>query len=115
MNNAQNMRYTPDIADVDMEVKSVQGTDSPVYRAIIDDTLMTLLTNQMIDIKMFLEHTSLPFADKLLDSIQKREQEGGTAGIDPAMAAQLQAEQGKVAQQNPKANALIDRKMQGAA
>ena len=115
MNNAQNMRYTPDIADVDMEVKSVQGTDSPVYRAIIDDTLMTLLTNQMIDIKMFLEHTSLPFADKLLDSIQKREQEGGTAGIDPAMAAQLQAEQGKVAQQNPKANALIDRMMQGAA
>jgi hypothetical protein len=115
MNNAQNMRYTPDIADIDMEIKSIQGTDSPVYRAIIDDTLMTLLTNQLIDIKMFLEHTSLPFADKLLDSIQKREQEGGTAQIDPETAAQLQTAQAGAAAQNPKANALIDRMMKGAA
>jgi len=111
MINAQNMRYTPDIADIDMEIKSVQGTDSPVYRAIIDDTLMTLLTSQLIDIKMFLEHTSLPFADKLLDSIQKREQEGGAAQVDPETAAQIQAAQSGAAGQNPKANAMIDKMM----
>jgi len=112
MNNG-NMRYTPDIADIDMEVKTVQGTDSPIYRAIIDDTLMNLLTNKMIDLKMFLEHTSLPFADKLLESIQKREQEGGQANIDPEQLQQLQQLQGNVAQQNPQANALIDKMMQG--
>lgn len=115
MNSGNNTMYTPDIADVDMEVKVIQGTDSPVYRAIIDDTLMTLLTNKMIDLKMFLEHTSLPFADKLLDSIQKREQEGGTAGIDPNQAAQLQQAQGQAAQANPKANAMIEQMMRGNA
>lgn len=111
MNNGGNTIYTPDIADIDMEIKTIQGADSPVYRAIIDDTLMNLLTNQMIDIKMFLEHTSLPFADKLLDSIQKREQEGGQAAITPEEAAQLQQAQAGAAAQNPKANAMIDKMM----
>lgn len=114
-NGGENTIYTPDIADIDMEIKTVQGTDSPVYRAIVDDTLMNMLTNKLIDIKMFLEHTSLPFADKLLDSIQKREQEGGVAGINPEEAAQLQQAQAGAAAQNPKANAMIDRMMQGQA
>lgn len=115
LSNTKNMRYTPDIGDIDMDIRSIQGTDSPVYRAIVDDTLMTMLTNKLIDIKMFLEHTSLPFADKLLDSIQKREQEGGQAQIDPEMAAQLQQAQSVAAAKNPKANAMIEKMMQGIA
>lgn len=111
MSDSNNTIYTPDIADIDMEIKTIQGTDSPVYRAIVDDTLMTLLSNKMIDIKMFLEHTSLPFADKLLESIQKREQEGGNGMINPEDAAQLQQAQAQVAAKNPKADAMINQMM----
>lgn len=123
INNTENVVYDPSFADIDTDIKVVQGTDAPVYRAIIDDALMNLLNNKMIDIKMFLEHTSLPFADKLLESINKREQEGGGAAVDPQtgglidpnMAANLQEVQKQANQQaNPKAMAMIDR-MMGAA
>lgn len=110
MTNGSTM-YTPEIADIDMELRTVQGTDTPVYRAIIDDTLMNMLSNKLIDIKMFLEHTSLPFADKLLDSIQKREQQGGNAQIDPEDAEQLRQAQIGAAAQNPKADAMINQMM----
>jgi hypothetical protein len=72
---------------------------------------MNMLSYKLIDIKMFLEHTSLPFADKLLDSIQKREQQGGNAQIDPEDAEQLRQAQVGAAAQNPKADAMINQMM----
>jgi len=40
-----------------------------------DDLLFELLKGQFIDIKMFLENSSLPFADNLLQSIDKAQQQ----------------------------------------
>ncbi len=88
--------YDPSmVQQLDFDVVVTQGMNTPVYRAVIDDTLMALLESQAIDIELFLEHTTLPFADKLLQSIkQKREeiQNGipGQANIPPEMLAQAQ-------------------------
>lgn len=86
--------YDPDIVrDLDFDVVISQGMDTPVYRQLIDETLMKLLEGQMIDIEMFLEHTSLPFADKLLSAIRQRKeammQEGGMPGIPEDLLAQI--------------------------
>ena len=63
------------------------NSDTPVYRQMIDDTLFNLLQMQAIDTKMFLENTNMPFADKILDAISKRQEEMASqaqaAGIDP--------------------------------
>lgn len=83
------------IKNVEFDLKVTQGTDTPVYRQVIEDSLMGLFNAQAIDIKMYLEHSSMPFADKLLDSIKRREQEmaqqGGMGQIPPEMQEQLGA------------------------
>jgi hypothetical protein len=68
--------YDP-MAIKDMEFTNVvvEGMDTPVYRQIMDETLMSLLQMNAIDAQIFLENCSLPFADKVLDGIQKRTQE----------------------------------------
>lgn len=74
--NEETKIYDPSrVQNIDFEVVTTQGTDTPVYRQLIDDTLMKLLEASQIDIELFLEHTSLPFADKLLDAIKKRKEE----------------------------------------
>ena len=50
---------------------------------VVDDLLFQLLQGQFIGIEMFLEHSSLPFADKLLTSIKnQQEQMQSTGQID---------------------------------
>lgn len=121
LTNKENTIYDPSFAEIDTDIKTIQGTDSPVYRAIIDETLMTLLNNKMIDIKMFLEHTSLPFADKLLDNINKREQQGGNGYIDPQTGQLADPSlmqnvlDGAEKQADPRALAMFQKMMSGAA
>ena len=68
--------WKPDmIKGVDSEVKIISGMDTPAYRMMMDDTLMQLFQAQAIDIKMFLENSSIPFSDKMLDAINNKEQE----------------------------------------
>ena len=68
--------YDPEqIRDVEFDLTVAQGPDTPVFRQIIEDILTNLLLNQMIDIEMYLEHSTLPFAEKLLDTIRRKKQE----------------------------------------
>jgi hypothetical protein len=74
--------YDPEkVKDIDFDLTIGQTSDSPVYRTMIDDTLMTLLNNGMIDLSMFLENTTAPFSSQLLDSVRKRQEQlqGGDA------------------------------------
>lgn len=91
--NEEAKLYDPDLVkNLDFTTKVTKGQDTPVYRQLMDDTLMNLLDKQFIDIEMFLEHTSLPYADKLLASIrQQKEQimQQGTAALPPEVAQQL--------------------------
>ena len=68
--------YDPEaIKDIKFKVEVTQSQDTPVYRQMIDDTLIKLMEMQAIDTKMFLENSSLPFADKILDAMAKRNEE----------------------------------------
>ncbi|MDD3962468.1 MAG: hypothetical protein PHT77_11475 [Bacteroidales bacterium] len=80
--------YDPEaVKDIQFFTQISAMSDTPVYRQMIDDTLFKLLELQVIDGKMFLENTSLPFADKILDGISKKQEEiaeqAQEAGIDP--------------------------------
>lgn len=76
--------YDPDlIRNIEFENQVSKGTDTPSYRMVVDDLLFQLLQGQFIGIEMFLEHSSLPFADKLLASIKnQQEQMQSTGQID---------------------------------
>jgi hypothetical protein len=99
--------YDPELVrNIDFDVVVVQGSDTPVYRQMIDETLMKLLEGQMIDLEMFLEHTSLPFADKLLASVrQRKEQIAQTGEIPPEIITEAQAAS---ASSNPQALAMAN-------
>ena len=59
----------------------VAGNDTPVYRSMIDDTLLQMLQGQLIDLKMYLQSTTMPFADKLLESINAQEQAAAAGNV----------------------------------
>lgn len=102
--NEDSKLYDPDLVqNMDFDLVVTQGTDTPVYRQLIDDTLMKLLEAQMIDLEMFLEQTSLPFADKLLAAVKQRKEQmaQGVPGQLPE-EVMTQAQQGT----NPKAMAM---------
>lgn len=109
--------YDPDQArDVMFDLKVTQGPDTPVYRQVIEEILNNLLMNGMIDLSMYLEHSSMPFSDKLLQSIQRKQEEMG-AGIQ-GNPEELQGELQQAQQQtgellDPRAKKMVER-MQGA-
>jgi hypothetical protein len=86
-----------------------QGTDSPVYRQIIDEYLIKFFDAGAIDFEMLLENSALPFANRLLESVRKRKAEmmQGQAGAMPDdLMAQLDAEA------NPEAMAMLNQALQ---
>ena len=82
--------YDPEeIRNVDFENTIAKGNDTPSYRMVIDDILMKLLEGQFISIEMFLEHTSYPFADRILPSMKKMREEVSQGQIPEGMPAQM--------------------------
>lgn len=89
--------YDPEaIKNIEFDVTISSANDTPAYRQFIDDILMKLIELQAIDIEMFLENTTMPFATKLLESVKKRKEEmaqGMQPGmIDPTLINQAAAE-----------------------
>ena len=60
------------IRNVDFENAIVQGNNTPAFRALVDDTLLELLRAQLIPLDVFLENSSLPFADRILQSVRSK-------------------------------------------
>ena len=89
-----------------------QGVDTPIYRAMIDDVLMKLLDAQHIDITMFLENTSLPFAEKLLQQIKAKisqQQPPPDAQLNPEEQAMLAQQANQVNKQaDPRTMQVMD-------
>lgn len=78
------------IKGVDTEVKIVSGMDTPAYRMMMDDLLMQLFQLQAIDVEMFLENSSIPFSDKMLEKIKQKKEEvmnnpNGQAAMESGM------------------------------
>ena len=62
-------------------------------RMYMDEMLNKLLENQFISIEMFLEHSSYPFADKLLESIKAQKEQLEKGNIPEGAALQSVAQQ----------------------
>lgn len=85
--------YDPDkIQNAELDLKITDGGNSPTYQMVVNDFLMELFKNNAIDVKQFLENSSLPFATKILESIKRNEEEAARnqqmSGIDPNLMAQ---------------------------
>jgi hypothetical protein len=120
--NARNMvMYDPDkVMNAEFELSIVESVSTPAFRMIINDTLMNLLNGGHITIRELLENGSLPFADKLLQSIDNRErqmqqvmQSGGQ--IDPAAFEAVSGDvQSAIAQEaNPNVMNMYNQMMGG--
>ena len=95
--------YDPDLVkNVEFNNTISKGNDTPVYRMVIDDMLYNMLRERMIDLKMFLEHSSFPFSDKLLASLKSQEEQlresqmaaGGNIPQEAGQMAQLPQQAG---------------------
>jgi hypothetical protein len=109
--NTSSMIYNPNkIKDVEFDVSVTPSTDTPVYRSIIEDTLKELLGKGLIDIEMYLESTSMPLADQLLEKIKLKKQQisqGQPGGeLPPELVNQIQSGT------NPQAQVMIDKLFQ---
>lgn len=99
--------YDPDrVRDLDVDVTLTQSIDTPVFRQLTDDLLMSLLDKELIDLPMYLENSSMPFADKLLEQIRSRQDDG--QALSPEMLGNMpdQAMEGL-----PKANQAVLKKL----
>ena len=83
------------IKNIDFDLIITKGKDAPAYRMMMDELLLQLLQGQFIDIEMYLENTSAPFSDKLLEKIKQKQEEmqqGQIPGqLPPEMMQQLMA------------------------
>ncbi|MBE6246165.1 MAG: hypothetical protein E7110_01955 [Bacteroidales bacterium] len=81
------------IRNIEFENRISRSTDTATMRLYMDDTLKFLLERNLIGVEMFLEHSSLPFADKLLQTIQ-RQREQLSQGQIPDDASMQALQQG---------------------
>jgi hypothetical protein len=73
-------------------------------RQIQDDVLLKFLDQGLIDLGIFTELTSMPFADKLSETINRKQQE-------LEQAQQMAAAQGMPTEANPEAMAALQQQM----
>jgi hypothetical protein len=107
--------YDPkEMRDIDFELSITESVNTPAYRMITNDMLLQLMQMQAISIEQMLELGSFPFADKLIQSLQSRNEKAGEV---MAAGGQIDASQlpgvpqdimQEVKQQsNPKAVAML--------
>lgn len=63
------------VRNVEFDLTISESVSSPVYRMMINDTLMQLFEKGAISIKALLSNCALPFADKILQTIEQEQQE----------------------------------------
>jgi hypothetical protein len=98
------------VKSLEYELVVAEGNNSPVYRQLLEDTLWKMLEAQMIDLTLYLENSSLPYAEKLLQSIKRRQTEGGQGAPDNELMAALQeATNGANQNADPRAMQLLER------
>ncbi|WP_163629201.1 hypothetical protein [Paludibacter sp. 221] len=97
-NSGKRLLYDPPkVKNIDVEIAVVENTDTPAYRLMVNDLLFQLKqfdTNNVLDLRGMIEAGNLPFKDKLLDYMNKREQEVKDAAMagQPMAGAQLPPE-----------------------
>lgn len=103
--------YDPEqMEDVQFDLAIVDSQQTPVYRAIMNDYLMQFLQLGQIGVKELLEVGDFPFADRLLEIINQREQQmqQGQAPQQIPQDIMQQVQQ----QSDPKATAQAQQQLQ---
>ena len=104
--------FDPDvIRDMEFDLAIVEDGDTPVYRDMVETNLKELFAAQAINIQTYLENSSMPYADKLLDSV-KNQQQAMQQGEAPAISPEM-AQQG--GQANPQAMNMFNKVLSGGS
>ena len=99
--SAESKMYDPNrVRNAEIDVYIAEGSNTPVYQMVVNDFLMELFKAQAINVKQFLENSSLPFATRILESIKRDEAEIQAAqeqgrlanpqGVPPEVMGQMQ-------------------------
>ena len=62
------------------DLRISEATSTPAYRMALEDTLFKAFETQAIDFKTYLEASSAPFADQLLEIIKRKEADAAENG-----------------------------------
>ena len=102
--------YDPEeVRDVEFDLVIAQSADSPVYRNVIDEALKEFLMSGLINFETYLQNTSLPYADTLLETVRNGQQQAQT---DPQGAIQGMMQDPNL-QGNPQAQQLLMKGIKG--
>lgn len=101
--------YQPIVAEkvVDFNMVVTTTRDTPVFRQVQDDLLLSLLQSGQITLDLFLDNSSLPFAKKLSAQVKNLKESQMQGQLDTDLLAQLQQE--AQANANPQAMAMLQR------
>lgn len=92
--------YDPEkVRNSKFDLALIENQSSGVFRAQNENLLITLLTNGAIDVETYLESSTSPFADKMLERIKQKQQEAADAQAD-IQAQQAPTQQQAAAMQN---------------
>lgn len=84
------IQYDPaTCGDVDCDLSITESNETPAFRNVSNDLLMKLLELGAITVEQFLEYSSFPFSDGLLESIKADKQ----AAVQQQGAAPMQPQQ----------------------
>lgn len=101
--------YNPDaVRDMEFDLSITQSVDTPAFRQMADDLLLKLFELGAIPVELFLENTSMPMAQNILQSLnsyKEQMQQGQAPQVSPEMMGQLQS--------NPQAVQMLNQMMQG--
>jgi hypothetical protein len=119
--NRDMVYYDPaSMRDIEFELSITESVQTPLYRAVTNDMLMQLYQLQAISIEQLLELGSFPFADKLMQSLQSRNEQAARLASSgaPLEASQLPGIPQEVVQEvesqsNPQAVRMLRQGLSG--
>ena len=79
-----------EVGDLEYDLKIKESTDTPVYRAVLNQDAKEFLMNGLISFEEYLNIADVPYADKILQGRQARQAEmeaAEQAGIAPTQGA----------------------------
>lgn len=82
--------YDPDkVRNSQFDLALIENQSQGIFRAQNENLLMMLLQNGAIDVETYLESSTSPFADKMLERIKQKQQEAAEAqAMQPQIAVQ---------------------------
>ena len=85
--DGQNLQFNPeDVKYLDYDINISESTSSPVFRQVANDFLLQIWQSGQISLKTMLEAGAFPYGDKLLNLINKEQED-----MQQAQQMQMQA------------------------